>query len=620
MTSPTTQPDDEDSADDVDNGYTAIVHFHGMGSQRRLEETARMIDALDRLQRRSTQEGKPLGWLLGIKPALEKRRDPYGAGRNESFIRTVWRDPVNTDEEPNREPNRQLRFYEVYWAPIMADGKSVVRTLKWVASQLWRPLVTGFTPWRERQRLRRATLMELNQASFWTGINQNDQDIERMATLYSAFESLDAQEAYPKGSFREFLAFVKANHGADATDTQAESRLLELAHHWRRRYRFTEARTFFVLTTVMLATALTVAGLYFGLSAVVQGALKWWNTAGPLSIAVSDLGSAAQITAMLLLAAFSAFGIFRFVTDALGDVEAWSTYAETDEKHRVRKAVLDYGTGLLTHVLADPACKRVVITAHSLGTAIAQDTLLALARYNRAGSGGDRMRGAQAGGVNLKPIEHLVTFGSPIDKIEYFFESSRSQSHRYRRVVEDLRGDIGKAPFMANTKPHIHWINVWDDADLVSGSLQSPTAALVSRRAEKSRPRVRNLVDNLHIEGFSFPDPVGAHIHYLRHRSFVALLFDIIVHRGKSFAAMTPQQQKDKDYRPLIVGPGSRPGQRIGWQLLALALPWVIGITWLLNAVWKISATPGALLALAIIVALLFGFLRSVAKGPQDPF
>ena len=121
----------------------------------------------------------------------------------------------------------------------------------------------------------------------------------------------------------------------------------------------------------------------------------------------------------------------------------------------------------MTHVLEDEACGRVIVVAHSLGTAVAMDTLLRLGRYNRARDRENPMEGP----LPLEKLRCFVTMGSPIDKIHYFFESYRSSYHRYVRVVEALRGDISTAPFAKNRKPHIHWINVWDRGDAISGEV-----------------------------------------------------------------------------------------------------------------------------------------------------
>ncbi|MGD9332157.1 MAG: hypothetical protein PVJ53_12650, partial [Desulfobacterales bacterium] len=93
------------------------------------------------------------------------------------------------------------------------------------------------------------------------------------------------------------------------------------------------------------------------------------------------------------------------------------------------------GVDLISHVLQDPDCKRAVMVAHSLGTAVAHDVLLQAARHNRAYNATDPISGP----IPLEKMTHWVTFGSPIDKIQYFFESYKSRHHRYKRVVEELR-------------------------------------------------------------------------------------------------------------------------------------------------------------------------------------
>ncbi len=609
MTEPKTAPDPPESPPSEppvaeQKGYTAVVHFHGMGSQRRLEETARLVDALDKHQRQSTARGQPLGMLLGIVPRLDQRQDQPDS--SESYIRAYWRHPTD-----KKAPGREIRFYEVYWAPIMAEGKSVRRTLIWLLSQCWRPLITVTTPWRERQRLRRASLMELNQSSLWTGLTPHDQDIAILAKRYNDFENLDAHAAYPHGGFSDFLAYLKTQSGVepkDQLDAAAVVRITALARKWRARYLRTEARIFFLLTTLMLAIALAAGGVFWACAIISRTLFASGN--GGIASFLPFVGSQPEVTTILFLGIAGLIGIGRFLSDALGDVEAWSTYAETDEKHRLRKAVISCGTSLIRHILADDGCGRMVITSHSLGTAVASDTLLALARANRASSEEYRMRGDPAkGGVDLERIEHLITLGSPIDKIEYFFESSRTASHRYRRVTENLRGDIGEEPFLANTKPHIHWINIWDDGDLVSGPLHSPTSAA----------RSRNLVDNFHLKGFAFPEPASSHTRYFSHRPVIAMLFDIIIHRKLSFPAMTTAEKRAKAYGPLIVGPGSGMGERRLHHGLAIALPWVLAITLLLNLAFGVSAAPGIIVAATIATILAVAAVASIRKGPLTP-
>ena len=308
-----------------------------------------------------------------------------------------------------------------------------------------------------------------------------------------------------------------------------------------------------------------------------------------------------------LLATLGALlGLGRFLTDYLGDVEAWATYEETNEKHERRAKVIEIGSNLLSHVLGDERCERVVVVAHSLGSTIAHDTLLALLRGNRARNPQDPI----AGPVPLTKIEHFVTLGSPIDKIEYFFESYRSPFHRYRRVVEQLRGDICTEPFCRNKKPFIHWINFWDDGDPVSGPLHSPAG----HRGFTQR------VDNVHVRSLDFPNPAASHLAYFHNRDVVARLFAIIYERAGSFCALPPREGKDRDWESVYLGPAvDPPGQRAAWPAMAAAVPWLAlagALAWLVDPLWAAILWGGASGAFA---ALVGGFVLARGGRPRRP-
>jgi hypothetical protein len=271
-----------------------------------------------------------------------------------------------------------------------------------------------------------------------------------------------------------------------------------------------------------------------------------------------------------------------------------------------RNKVLDRSIELLTHVLDDPACERVTIVAHSLGTSVAHDALLALTRRNRAFKPDDPI----AGPVPMTKIEHFVTMGSPIDKIEYFFESYSSPSHRFKRVVEALRGDIGSPPFSRNNRPYIHWINFWDQGDAISGGLHSPTAAANSNQR----------VDNVHVANFRFPDPGASHGGYFNNRTVIDTLFRVIYRRAGSFRTLAqPAPGKPYDYASVYEGPGEPLGTRSVYAVLAFATPplVVIGLlAWLFN-VRLLGYGAWGLAAVAAIV-LVVGYVASRIEGQRN--
>lgn len=576
-----------------------VIYCHGMGSQRRFEETSRLIDALDRYGR-----AYGAGRLSRIRAAPEPCR--VSPGETVGFVKSTWSE---RDDATGTWGNyKEVRFYEIYWAPIMAGQKSAWRVLRWIAAQVLRPWRTVGSPWRERQRLRRAALAGMFEPGRPLPRGAEPWDFGKLVAAYDSYEGLDAQRASRFGDFKGFLDEIARLYDKKP-DTRR--RLQRLARAWRWRYLMEEARNAFVLTTMALSGVL----VFVGVVALVLLVIRWMggNTAvsavltplvGPLL--GSDGKPDGKTALSLAVGLFGLLGIGRFLTDAMGDVEAWTTYRETDEKHDSREKIKAEAIKIMRHVLGDEKCERVAIISHSLGTTIANDSLLSLAQANRAVN----LRDPIIGPPDLRLIEHFVTMGSPIDKVEYFFESYSSQSHRYKRVTEAMRGDIGTEPFSRMRKPNLHWINFWDTGDLVSGALQSPL----------HRSRVNARVDNVHVRNRRFPDPGASHLDYIANRRVVGALFEMIYRRDASYRALASVPGNGKDYASVALGPGGTPpaSQRF-FQLLAVLVPW----TALAGAVaamfcriepW-IAAAPATLLG---VVLILF-YLLDRWRQPVDP-
>lgn len=582
----------EPAAENKRAPYIAVIHVHGMGSQRRFEETATMIDSLNRYTYKEREDGE----LLRVTSRSEVAR--AGPKPTVSYVRSDWVEKL----PDGSERRQQVRFYEVYWAPVMAGQQSPWRILRWIFSQVWRPWRTAWSPWRERQRLRRSALAELFEPGTPPPPEAQAKDFQKLVGLYDDYEGLQAQRDHGGGGFKAFLHYIRTRY---RKRPETARRLAGLARLWRNHYRLNELRAAFALTTVALGLLLAAAGA-IGLILIL---LRWvaeanfpWSLPEELAASLRpDWKTAAGLASGLFLFV----GLGKFLTDYMGDVEAWSTYRETDEKHERRQKVLESATDTFMHVLSDPLCTRAVVTSHSLGTAIANDSLLALARYNRATNAQDPL----VGPVELQKIEHFVTMGSPIDKIEYFFESYSSRSHRYKRIAEELRGDIGREPFSHNRQPYIHWINFWDEGDVVSGPLQSPL----------NREHVKHRVDNVHVRHFRFPAPGASHLAYLDNRKVVSTLFEIIYRRMGSFVALEPKPGSGRDYASVTLGPGEPRGDRRLFQLAALAMPWLALVAAgaylfeLGGGVW-----PYVPLALALLL-LAGGYLWSGFTRHRDP-
>lgn len=577
--------------------YTAVIYVHGIGNQRRYEETSRLVDRLDQYLQRQHLKGNSIGMLARVEPRVEPLR-PDPAKGIIAYIRTIF----STD--PKFRNARPVRFYEIYWAPMMAQTESTWRVIKWLFRQPLRPWSTLRAPWRERQRLRRAALVAMFERGQPRPPGVEEQDYRHLMKLYNDFEGPVALRNHPAGTFEEFLAFVTAQTKGKPETTR---RRLSLARAWRAAYVRSELGAAFALTTMALALLLLAGAAVAGALQALQAVVGYAPLAELFRRADAPLKADWKTALTVVTALAGLLGLGKLLTDYLGDVEAWATYEETDVKHEARQKVLDTSLEVLTHVLCDEACERVAIVAHSLGTSVAHDALLALTRRNRA----FRPEYPMAGPVPLGKIEHFITMGSPIDKIEYFFESYASDFHRYKRVVESLRGDIGTPPFTDNRKPHVHWINFWDEGDVISGALHSPASG-----AEFSHH-----VDNFHIASLRFPAPGASHAGYFDNRTVIRTIFEAVYHRAGSFELLTqPAPDKPYDYDSVYLGPGEPRGGRRIYIALVAAIPWLALaglIAWLLGGrplalgAWALTAAAGAV--------LLAGYLASRARGQLTP-
>lgn len=160
--------------------------------------------------------------------------------------------------------------------------------------------------------------------------------------------------------------------------------------------------------------------------------------------------------------------------DYIGDVVVYTT---TDIKSRffeIRKQILDGAAAELLALLQDKRYAKVIVAGHSLGSVIGYD---ALNRTNHA--------------VNLKQVKPalarkvkgFVTFGSPLDKVAFFFREHTPDDQYLRRQILTHYHSFKAKPLTEQENPkelgnpfkdyfdHVHWMNFWDREDLVSGSL-----------------------------------------------------------------------------------------------------------------------------------------------------
>lgn len=585
--------------------YTAVVYFHGMGAQRRYEEISRLVDALDRLsyvKRDTVMAGIPVNKLTRIEARLEPSR--VQADERVSYIRAYY----DRGEAQPEGFTTAYRFYEAYWAPLAAGKSSARSVIKWLSIQFKTPPLALFSSWRDRDRLRRAALYALWQADQHAAKPAfSDAEYQDLLYQYDAFHEPDKRRAFEKGTFRTFLAWLASAGNSDKT-----AHRIPMARRWRQGYVLTECYNMMVLLTILLAFVIlitavigsllrTIATLGEGLSFLNADFLEPYLTVSPLKYLIDLVPFAPPPFLAFAVLLVAGLGMRRFLRDFLGDVQLWTTYQETDDKHKTRSDILERGVKLLRHILSDPGCGRVVVVGHSLGSAIAYDCLLELGRINRSVNAEDPFDAE----LRLDCIDHFVTLASPIDKIHYFFESHTGKYHRYNRVVDDVRGDIGVAPFAKNRKPNIHWVNYWDRADVISASIESAS----------SRHAPLLMVDNVQVSNYFLGLPGPSHSGYFKHERVMSDLFSMIFHGSHSYKNPRRDAQGRPDHSGILLGPGIRHSFfEIAGFGLAL-VPWLFLSASILVAWTPIVAmvTLNAALALIAAGAIVAGI--SVAMG-----
>lgn len=163
-----------------------------------------------------------------------------------------------------------------------------------------------------------------------------------------------------------------------------------------------------------------------------------------------------------------------FLVASLGDVSLYVAADEKSDLHEARATILRESASFLTWLLEKYPV--VYVAGHSLGSVIAYDTLNQLQRDARVQPPNDALK-------SFKNLQGLFTFGSPLDKIDYFFRVRVGASQKVRgQLLASLHG-LRRASTSRDYKPYefepyliprptgFWWANYHAPLDPVSGRL-----------------------------------------------------------------------------------------------------------------------------------------------------
>ncbi|MBI4574173.1 MAG: hypothetical protein HY713_12940 [candidate division NC10 bacterium] len=245
---------------------------------------------------------------------------------------------------------------------------------------------------------------------------------------------------------------------------------------------------FWTLVFLLLAFAVTAAFWPIEFLRTLWERLHSWDSAWNFL-----RGKAWPLAKTVLL-----FGIIlylrRVLVDYVGDIAVYVTADEKAEHYKARSQILKESTEALRRLLAsDENYDRVIVAGHSLGSVIAYDTI------NRLLDEHWSLRSAP-GPVpaltrdQIAKLQGLVTFGSPLDKIYYFFRRQVDEDQAIRAQILSFlygfrrgrsfrkygnytltfgppgtpEGDASSHPSLGD---QFRWLNVWARMDPVSGFL-----------------------------------------------------------------------------------------------------------------------------------------------------
>lgn len=554
--------------------YTSIVYFHGMGTPKRYEELSRILDTLDRYA--EAQADPQLGLLRGQLVRLESPR----SGGDEPIAFIEFFRLINSGR-PDASRVGHFRLYESYWSPAAAGGVSSRQVLAWILTRTVNPIIVLFSSWRAHQRLKRTFLHRL----YYDRGRIPVRHFQTLNTIYRSFEGMAHRRKFPKGRFEDFLQAAEAGNddGSNATPE-----LVRLARSWRGKLISSQMSVLWTAATIIgvLAASITLAigVLLQGLDLI--GAYP--ALLNPLLALSEGMPSWLAVVAAILLPLIF-FYSRGFFTNFLSDVVFWTTTFEKDVRYQKRRDILRASEATLRHVLTDPSCERVVIVAHSLGTAIAYESLLALGRRAQVEEAEGKTTRPAAVTTLLHKLSHLITFGSPIDRIFYFFNLTYSRYHRFNKVTDDLMGGTGDPPFRIRKKRVLQWINIRDRNDPVASRLFSP------------RGRIPNREDIIEVEVACshVPNPVRAHVGYFDARLSAKLLFDACILNREQVQAQDPRSPFSHQFSTVARTASRYLAFLVAWALIAGAIAFWTQLTLL-----AIVAQATFLVATALLIAI----------------
>lgn len=196
----------------------------------------------------------------------------------------------------------------------------------------------------------------------------------------------------------------------------------------------------------------------------------------------------------------------KAIVGYIGDVAIYTSLDRKSRYFKVRQSIIHGAQTLLESILADQTCDRVVVAGHSLGSVIAYDALNQLnikANLVKARSADD-YRSFEA---QLDKLQGLITFGSPLDKVAFFFQEQLGRVLNRRPAPKE--GEALETPYVrSQLLGHLHSFKVRRSEQPLGYSMLNPVQEIL---ADPLKPKAFHWVNF-----YDCKDPISGHLHYYR--------------------------------------------------------------------------------------------------------
>jgi hypothetical protein len=453
--------------------HTAVLIIHGIGEQHPYE-------TIDQFARNLSRYLRHEGGIDDLK-IIPDRVD------HNTWVEARVR--LQTDRHGPRNGEGLIDLYEYYWAPETENKVSYTQALWWL-------IRTTLSPIRRLDENVKVLQDESGQR-----ITKNTilgRELLRICLLYTPFLFIFVcllfllpDRTTLSGLLSSALKLNKPSHPIAAGFAIlffAISIVLtcvvvrQLFQRWLRYKRGWSA----MMSSWWLLLTMSIAGLSAMAGSAIANAtrLPWgryvallWNRKILLAVAILASGKLLQI----------------ILRDFVGDLVVYLNTNHKAKNYEARVSILQGATQALTRLLKGIVQEelgkkydQVIIVGHSLGSVIAYDVLNSL--INEYHGAPDQIEGkARSTDIkseDLEKIKGLVTLGSPLDKVYYFFrENIREEQtiraqinsflHSFRKVSSGRKyGECEFVRYVPNQlSDDFKWFNAWSNQDPISGAL-----------------------------------------------------------------------------------------------------------------------------------------------------